>query len=103
MGTKGSKPISTLEKRQKRIEKKEEKKPIVKEEKKESKSLTLDSSLINKIAEDIRNQKFVTTFTLVQKYGIKYGIAKAILKTLAEQKLVDIVVKTRRVIIAVPK
>lgn len=100
MGTKGGKPLSTLEKRQKKIEKKEEKKSMAKEEKKEVAMSAVDPSLVRKVAEDIKNTTFVTTFTLVQKYGIRYGVAKKILKTLASQGLADITLKTRRVIIA---
>ncbi|MEM1644341.1 MAG: hypothetical protein QXL96_00485 [Ignisphaera sp.] len=101
MGTKGGKPISSIEKKQTRIEKKEEKK-FVREEKKEARPTIVDPSLIKKVAEDIKNAPFVTTFTLVQRYGIKYSTAKKILRDLASQNIISINLKSRRVIVATP-
>jgi ribosomal protein S25 len=101
MGTKGGKPLSAIERRQMKLAKKEEKK-VVKEEKKEYRLGIVDPSLLKKVAEDIKNFDFVTTFTLAQRHNIRYSLAKKILKELAAQNIVNIVLKTRRVIIAVP-
>jgi len=101
MGTKGGKPISSIEKRQAKIAKKEEKK-AAKEEKKEYKLGIIDPSLLKKVSEDIKSSDFITTLTIAQRYSIKYSIAKKILRELASQNLVDIVLKTRRIIAAVP-
>lgn len=102
MGTKGGKPLSTIEKRQARVDKKEEKKPLIKEERKETKLPIVDQSLVRKVAEDVKSQPFITTFSIVQKYGVRYGVAKRILKALESQKLVNTVLKTRRITIVIP-
>lgn len=101
MGTKGGKPLSAIEKRQLKAEKREEKKPV-KEKEEKGRALAVDPSLIKKVAEDVKNASFITTFSLVQKYGIKYSIAKKILKHLAVQNIVSIPVKTRRIMVATP-
>uniref|UniRef100_A0A7C2VGK0 30S ribosomal protein S25e n=1 Tax=Ignisphaera aggregans TaxID=334771 RepID=A0A7C2VGK0_9CREN len=101
MGTKGGKPISSLEKRRAKTEKREEKK-VSKEEKRELRLSTIDPSLVKRVAEDIKNMPFVTTYAIAQKHGIKHSAAKKILRELASQKLIDIVLSTRRVIVAVP-
>lgn len=101
MGTKGGKPLSSIEKKQTRVEKKEEKK-LAREEKKETRLNIVDPSLVRKVAEDIKSAPFVTTFTLVQKYGIKYSTARKVLRALSSQNIVNISLKSRRVIVAVP-
>lgn len=101
MGTKGGKPVSAIEKRQMRIAKKEERK-AVKEEKREYKLTVVDPSLLKKVSEDIKNLDFVTTSTIAQRFNIKYSMAKKILKILVTQNLIDVILKTRRVIVATP-
>lgn len=101
MGTKGGRPLSALERRQQKVEKKEEKK-AVKEKEEKGRVLVVDPSLIKKVSEDIKNTPSVTTFSLVQKYGVKYSIAKKILRHLIAQNTLSVVVKSRRVIVATP-
>ncbi|MEM0152559.1 MAG: hypothetical protein QXJ56_02880 [Ignisphaera sp.] len=97
MGTKGGKPLSTLEKRQKKIAKEEKK--SAKEEKKETKATFIDESLVLKAGEELENSGFATAFALTQKLNIKYSIAKRIIKELVNRNEASILTKSRRVII----
>ncbi len=103
MGAKGKKPLSVMEKRQQRLLKEEVKKKVVKEEKKEIRTSFIDQALITKISNEISNFNVITPFTLLQRYTIKYSIAKKILKELQQKNLIDIISKNRRIIIAIPK
>ncbi|MCS7112220.1 MAG: hypothetical protein N3D82_02615 [Ignisphaera sp.] len=104
MGTKGSKPLSTLEKRQKKVVKEEPKKKAAKEEPKmEVKTISIDESLTSKAREDLENVGFITVFSLAQKFNIKYSIGKKIIKELVNRNAAEIVAKNRRVIVAVSK
>ncbi len=102
MGTKGGKPISAIEKRQLRAMKEAMKR---KEEKKEKRMAVglIDPSIIDRVAKEIKSFDVVTPFVLTQRYNIKYSTAKKVIKALAERGLVDIVLKARRIIIAVPR
>ncbi|MEM0027217.1 MAG: hypothetical protein QXT53_06540 [Ignisphaera sp.] len=105
MGTKGGKPLSTLEKRQRKLAKKEEAKKPAKEERKIAvpSAETIDQNLISKTLDEINNSGHVTTFTLSQKLGIKYSLAKKILRELIKRNAVNLVVKNRRVILVSKK
>lgn len=95
MGTKGSKPLSTLEKRQKKVVKEEPKKAV--------KSIFIDESLVSKAKEELKNSEFTTVFSLAQKLNIKYSIAKQIIKVLVNRDEAKILAKNRRVIVAIAK
>ncbi|MDK6029066.1 hypothetical protein QPL79_06790 [Ignisphaera sp. 4213-co] len=104
MGTKGGKPLSTLEKRQKRMVKKEEVKKVVKEEKKAAPAISVvDEGLASKVLEEVNNTGYATTFTISQKLGIKYGLAKKMLLHLIKQGSVKLGVKSRRIILVTKK
>ena len=105
MGTKGGKPLSTLEKRQKKLAKKEEAKKPAKEERKISvpSAETIDQNLISKALDEINNSGYVTTFTLSQKLGVKYSLAKKILRELVKRGNANLVVKNRRIILVAKK
>lgn len=104
MGTKGGKPLSTLEKRQKKVAREEQKKRAVKEEQKtEMKTIFVDESLVSKAREDLESSGFVTVFSLAQKFNIKYSLARRIVKELVHRNAAEIVSKNRRVIIVVGK
>lgn len=105
MGTKGGKPLSTLEKRQKRLAKKEEAKKPAKEERKIviPSAGAIDQNLISKALDEINSSGYATTFTLSQKLGVKYSLAKKILRELAKRGNINIVVKNRRIILATKK
>jgi len=102
MGTKGGKPLTTLEKRQRRLVKEEAKK-VVKEEKKEKEkvvtTISLDPAMITKALEEVSNASFVTPYTLSQKLGVKYSMAKKLIKELVKNGSAKILAKNRRVIL----
>ncbi len=110
MGSKGKKPISVMEKRQKRLlEGEKEKKP--KEEKKPKKAekyiavsstLNIDASLYSKIEKELRELSVVTPATIAQKYSIPVSLAKAVLRTLEGGGIVSLVARSRRSHIYVP-
>jgi ribosomal protein S25 len=105
MGTKGKKPLSTLEKRQRKLVKEETKK-VAKEEKKERKTVSitgLDPAMITKVIEEVKNTGFATPFTLSQKLGVKYSIARKLLKELVKSNDVELVAKNRRIILITKK
>ena len=104
MGTKGGKPLSALEKRQKRAAKKEEvKKAVKKEERKETRISAIDESLCRKVLEDINNSGYTTLFTIAQKFGIKISLAKKIIKELINRNEIALLAKNRRVMIVARK
>jgi len=100
MGTKGGKPLSTLEKRQRKLVKEEAKK-AVKEEKKEKAvaTISLDPAMVTKALEEVSNASFATPYTLSQKLGVKYSMAKKLIKELAKNSSAKILAKNRRVIL----
>ncbi|MCI4437941.1 MAG: hypothetical protein JHC33_14130 [Ignisphaera sp.] len=105
MGTKGGKPLSTLEKRQKKIIAKEEAKKA-KEEKKPATVkavVSVDPGLVSKALEEVNNSGSITTFMLAQKLGIKMSIAKKVLKELIRSGGVKLLARNRRIILVEKK
>ena len=102
MGTKGGKPITAIEKRQLRALREELRKQREKRERRIGLDM-IDPSIIDKIARDIRSMDVVTPFVLTQRYNIKYSTAKKVIKELAARGVLDIVLKSRRIIIALPR
>lgn len=110
MGSKGKKPISVMEKRQKRLlEGEKEKKP--KEEKKPKKAekyvavsstLNIDAALYSKIGRELQELSVITPATIAQKYSIPVSLAKAVLRTLEREGAVALIAKSRRSHIYVP-
>jgi len=104
MGTKGGKPLSTLEKRQMRMMAKKEAKKEKEEKKPTTKAVvSVDPGLISKALEEVNNSGFVTTFMLAQKLGIKMSIAKKVLKELIRSGSVKLIARNRRVILVEKK
>lgn len=110
MGSKGKKPISVMEKRQKRLlEGEKEKKP--KEEKKPRKAekyvavsstLNIDAALYSKIEKELHELSVITPATIAQKYSIPVSLAKAVLRNLEREGAVSLIAKSRRSHIYVP-
>jgi len=107
MGSKGKKPISVMEKRQKRIiegdrdrKAKEERKP-----KKADKYVTLsatlniDASLYSKISKEIHELGVITPAVIAQKYSIPVSLAKAVLKNLEKEGSIILRARSRRSLI----
>ncbi len=104
MGTKGGKPITAIEKRQLRALREELRRRREEEKKERRMALDLiDPSIVDKVARDIKNIGIVTPFALCQRYNLKYSTAKKIIKELAARGLLEIVLKSRRIIVALPK
>jgi len=99
MGTKGGKPLSTLEKKQKKVVKEEPKKKVEKEEKREVKPMYIDESLISKAVEEVENSRYSTIFNLAQKLNVKYSIARKIVREVVNRGEAEIISKNRRVIV----
>ena len=104
MGTKGGKPITAIEKRQLK-QLKEELRRRREEEKRERRIALglIDPSIVDKVARDVRSLGVITPFTLCQRYNVKYSTAKKIIKELASRGVLEIMLKSRRIIVAVPK
>jgi len=109
MGSKGKKPLSVMEKRQKRLLEEKEKKP--KEEKKPKKAesyvavsstLNIDASLYAKIGKELQELSVVTPAVIAQKYSIQVSLAKAVLRSLEREGLVSLIAKSRRTHIYIP-
>ena len=104
MGTKGGKPISALEKRQRRALREELRRRREEEKKERRPALDLvDPSIIDKVAREVRHLGVITPYALTQRYGMKYSTAKKIIRELAARGQLEIVLKARRIIVALPK
>lgn len=100
-GGKGSKPLSTLEKRQRKAMEEQLKQQVKKAEQREKKSqiITLDESLVSRASKEIGSLKVVTPYTLSSKLGVSVSIAKSIIKELISQGKLKLIAKNKRVII----
>jgi ribosomal protein S25 len=111
LGSKGKKPISVMEKRQKRLLEGEKEKKA-KEEKKPKKAekyvalsatLNIDASLYAKISKEIGDLSVITPAIIAQKYSIPVSLAKAVLRSLEREGSVILRAKSRRSLIYVPQ
>lgn len=108
MGSKGKKPLSVMEKRQKRAvegEKKEEKKP--RREKAEkyvnlTSALNIDSSLYDRVSREILDEAVITPSQIAQKYTLPVSVAKALLRHLERGGVVRLVSRSRRTMVYIP-
>lgn len=107
MGSKGKKPISVMEKRQKRIIEGEKEKKA-KEERKPKKAdkyvtlsatLNIDASLYSKISKEINELVVITPAVIAQKYSIPVSLAKAVLRNLEKEGSIILRARSRRSII----
>ena len=64
--------------------------------------VTLPENLVNKIANDVKKSKYVTPFTLSEKYEIKISTAKKILKILEMRGILKLYSSGSRTPIYVP-
>lgn len=102
-GGKGGKPISTIEKRQRRqLEQqlKQQLKESKQREKKVQLGVEVTDSLLSRASKEMADLKVVTQYTLASKLGINLSLAKKVIKALVEQGKLKLVDKSRRVIIA---
>lgn len=106
MGTKGSKPLSSLVKRQEKAAKREEKKARkeVAPQVAERKALSdVTEDLIKRVSSELPTLGIVTPLLLAQRYGLKISTARRLAKALVERNLAEIKFRNRRVIIVTPK
>jgi len=105
MGGRTGKPISSLEKRQRRMLE-EEMRRRMRESKvsdiESAKQVFYDEGLIKRAIREIRGQSYVTPYILMNKLNVVYGVAKDILEILEKQGVVKLYSKNRRVAIYVP-
>jgi small subunit ribosomal protein S25e len=102
-GGKGGKPISVIEKRQKRALEQQLKQQMKKSEQREKKtqvSLLVDESLINRAIKEVTGLNIITPYVLASKLGVNVSIAKRIMKELISRGMLTLVNKNRRVIVA---
>ncbi|MCC6021522.1 MAG: hypothetical protein LM560_00140 [Desulfurococcaceae archaeon] len=102
-GGKGGKPISIIEKRQKKALEQQLKQQMKKAEQREKKtqvSLLVDESLINRAIKEVTGLNIITPYVLASKLGVNVGIAKRIMKELISRGMLTLVSKNRRVIVA---
>jgi small subunit ribosomal protein S25e len=102
-GGKGGKPISVIEKRQKRALEQQLKQQMKKSEQREKKtqvSLLVDESLINRAIKEVTGLDIITPYVLASKLGVNVSIAKRIMKELISRGMLTLVSKNRRVIVA---
>jgi small subunit ribosomal protein S25e len=102
-GGKGGKPISIIEKRQKRALEQQLKQQMKKTEqrgKKTQVSLLVDESLINRAIKEVTGLNIITPYVLASKLGVNVSIAKRIMKELISRGMLTLVSKNRRVIVA---
>ena len=105
MGGATKKPISSMEKRQKKLQEEAQKKAQKKISKtgKEvtSKNIVIDKETIAKVQEELKKEKIVTPYTLASKIGVTMSVAKKILEELQKQGMISQAAKNRRTVVYV--
>ncbi|MEL9929391.1 MAG: 30S ribosomal protein S25e [Sulfolobales archaeon] len=104
MGTKGKKPISAMEKRQKKTmetAKKEKEKPSKKEESRKGASV-LNEEIIERAKKEIKDLKVITPYTIKEKMGVSYSIARQLLRYMESENIIRLYSANRRIKIYVP-
>ncbi|MEZ0290389.1 MAG: 30S ribosomal protein S25e [Sulfolobales archaeon] len=104
MGTKGKKPITAMEKRQKKLlegAKKEKEKSVKKEESKK-REVFLDRELIERARKELASIRAITPYVVKDKLGVSYSTAKQILRYLESERLISLYSSSRRIKIYVP-
>lgn len=102
-GGKGGKPISTIEKRQRRqLEQqiKQQVKEVKQREKRVQVSVEVGESLVNTAAKEVSGLGVVTPYTLASKLGVNVSLAKKLIRVLVDQGKLKLVDRSRRLIIA---
>ena len=102
MGGIHKKPISSLEKRQRREEAKRRKERAIKEERIESKTSFVTPELLAKAQREIRGLKVITPYVLMGKLDVTYSVAKDILEVLERRRVLKLMTRNRRVAVYVP-
>jgi len=102
MGTKGGKPITAVEKRQRReLEKKIHARLQQESESSEGRLVFYDENILNQALKEIKNLSYVTPYILMTKLNVAYGVAKDILNELEKRGYLKLYSRNRRVLIYV--
>ncbi len=105
MGGRTGKPITLIEKRQRRLMEEEMRRRVREQSRTDveaSKQVFFDEELIKRAIREIRGQSYVTPYMLMNKLNVVYGVAKDILEVLEKRSVVKLYSKNRRVAIYVP-
>ncbi len=102
MGTKGGKPISALEKRQKRMAREERRMREHEGGETSGRLVYYDENLIEKASREIRGSSYITPYVLMSKLNVSYSVAKGILRELEKRGEIKLYSRNRRVLIYVP-
>ena len=102
MGTKGGKPISALEKRQRRMAREERRSREHESAETGGRLVYYDESLVEKAAREIRGSSYITPYVLMSKLNVSYSVAKDILRELEKRGEIKLYSRNRRVSIYIP-
>ncbi len=102
MGTKGGKPISALEKRQRKMAREERRLREHEGSEVGGKLVYYDEKLIEKASREVRGSEYITPYVLMSKLNISYSVAKSILRELEKRGEIKLYSRNRRVLIYVP-
>ncbi len=102
MGTKGGKPISALEKRQRRMAREERRLREHESAETGGRLVYYDESLVEKAAREIRGSSYITPYVLMSKLNVSYSVAKDILRELEKRGEIKLYSRNRRVSIYIP-
>lgn len=103
MGTKGGKPITAIEKRQRReLEKRMRARIQQESESPEGRLVFYNENILNQALKEIKNLSYVTPYILMTKLNVAYGVAKDILNELEKRGYLRLYSRNRRVLIYVP-
>jgi len=102
MGTKGGKPISALEKRQRKRAREERRLRESESSELGGRLVYYDETLIDKAAKEIRGSPYITPYVLMSKLNVSYSVAKDILRELEKRGEIRLYSRNRRVLIYVP-
>jgi len=97
--------ISQLEKRMKRVSRKDEGKKEAKRAALRAKMITgegLSLKSLEELYKDIKGLNFLTPYSLATRYKIKISTAKRLLRELENEGLVKLMLKSRRAPIYIP-
>lgn len=105
-GGKGGKSLTTLEKRQKKVMEEQLKQQLKKSAEAREKKTQLtkvDSALLNRVSKELSGLNVVTPYIIASKVGVNISLAKRIIKELIAQGKLQLIDKSRRLLIAIPK
>jgi len=101
-GGRTGKPLSSLEKRQRKALEQRLRQQLRARKKEEARKValgTIDEGLIRRAQHEVRGQKAITPYMLSSRMGIPMSLAKKVLRVLADRGVIKLVDKSRRLAI----